>query len=167
MYVKFKWDWFDNGEEYDTYIEIIDGYAKRQVMKYDNRYIGSNREDEEQEFFLTEGYIEIDEIEDVEIIDKKEFEEIWSKHCEKLLAIWLKTKEEFVKDMEVEEIFKMVYPQGVIVELSNGVIGIADYDECAKNSNHINLYPNHTVRAKVKDYDNLNMWLILKEARVF
>ncbi len=46
MYIKFKWDWFENGKEYHTYMEVVnDGYKERQIMICDNRYIASNRVD--------------------------------------------------------------------------------------------------------------------------
>ncbi|GEP63546.1 hypothetical protein CBE01nite_13140 [Clostridium beijerinckii] len=78
----------------------------------------------------------------------------------------MRAKEYFTKGKEVEGILKVFCPQGVIIELENKTIDIADYEECARNSEAKNLYPNHLVSAKVKDYDEKNMWIILEDARV-
>lgn len=166
MYIKFKWDWFENGKEYDTYIEIVNGYAERQIMICDDRYIASNREDSDMEFFLAEGLIDINELEETEIVSKNEFEEVWSMHSKCLLQEWLRAKEYFTKGKDVSGILKVFYPQGVIVELANKTIAITDYEECARNSEAKNLYPNHLVCARVKDYDEKNMWIILEDAKV-
>ncbi|ABR34902.1 hypothetical protein [Clostridium beijerinckii] len=164
MYIKFKWEWFENGKEYDTYMEIVNGYAERQIMICDNRYIASNREDNDMGFFLAEGLIETNELD--EVVSQNEFEEVWSIHSKCILEDWLRAKEYFTKGKEVEGILKVFYPQGVIIELENKTIAIADYEECARNSEAKNLYPNHLVSAKVKDYDEKNMWIILEDAKV-
>lgn len=78
----------------------------------------------------------------------------------------MRAKEYFTKGKEVEGILKVFYPQGVIIELENKTIAIADYEECARNLEAKNLYPNHLVSAKVKDYDEKNMWIILEDAKV-
>ncbi|WP_238899033.1 hypothetical protein [Clostridium sp. YIM B02500] len=67
-------EWFKNGKEYDTYMEIVNGYAERQIMICDNRYIASNREDKDMGFFLAEGLIETNELD--EIVSQNEFEEV-------------------------------------------------------------------------------------------
>ncbi len=77
MYIKFKWAWFENGKEYDTYMEIVNGHAERQIMIVDNRYIASNREERYVGFFLAEGSIDISEMD--EIVSKDEFEEVCAK----------------------------------------------------------------------------------------
>ncbi len=166
MYIKFKCDWFDNRKEYDTYIEVKDGYAARQIMKNDKRYIASNREDSQMEFFLAEGEIKVSEIEGVDIIDKLEFENIWNEHLKRLYPKWVKIKETFIPDMTVEGKIKVIYPQGIILEVSNNVIGVVNYDECIKNSEWKSIYPSNKVKARIKGYDEENMWLILEDAKI-
>ena len=60
----------------------------------------------------------------------------------------------------------MFYPQGVIVSFENHILGVANYEECRESTTPNKLYPNHKVQALIGDYDEKNLWLVLKEARI-
>ncbi|WP_088068065.1 hypothetical protein [Gottfriedia luciferensis] len=117
--MKRYFSWEDDYIRGTTYIEIEDGFAIKQIAVTQNRYIASNRKDEEHHYYLAEGKIEV------------------------------------------------FYPQGVIVSISENVIGVADYIKCKDNSQPENLYPHHKITGKVNGYDEINMWLILENAKVF
>lgn len=167
--MKRYFSWEDDYIRGSTYIEIEDDYAIKQNAVTQKKYIASNRKDEEHHYYLAEGLIDVNDIVDEggNEISEKQFYKIWNKHCEVLIHEWNKTKEKYSIGIEVEGESEVFYPQGVIVRISENVIGIADYIKCKENSQPENLYPHHKITGKVNGYDEINMWLILENPKVF
>ena len=77
-----------------TYLELDeDGYELRQIWKFNDQYIASNREDSIYDFWLVEGYIKISELDSgVKEVSSSEFELLWTEYCKGLLNEWEETK---------------------------------------------------------------------------
>jgi hypothetical protein len=163
----FKWD--DDNLLGTTYIEIEDGYAIKQITKTPNKYIASNRKDNEQHFYLAEGLIDINEI--IEWggseIDDRQFFIIWNKYRNENIDKWNQAKESYPIGAEIKGLIEVFYPQGVIINVSEDVIGIADYYQCRESTKPENLYPQHKIIGKVVGYDEINMWLVIDNPMVF
>ncbi|WP_051271431.1 hypothetical protein [Shimazuella kribbensis] len=146
-----------------TYIESEDGYAVRQITVTNNKYIASNRRNKEYGYWLAEGLIDGKEAADfgVDKIDKSQFEGVWDAYRAELLQDWQKTKDTFPIGQVVEGYIQVFYPQGVIIQISGSVVGLADYEECKHNIKSEKLYPNHKIKAEVIGYDEINLWLML------
>lgn len=149
-----------------TYIEIEDGYALRQISKFNNGYVASNRKDKEYDFCLAEGFIDIEDIDGAIKIDKTEFDNIWIKYINQLTKEWEQIKKEYIVGRKIEGIIEVFYPQGVIISINDKVLGIADYEECKDSTVPQNLYPKHKVEGIISGYDEENMWLILEKSHV-
>lgn len=164
----FNWDDDDyiNGT---TYIEIDGGYATKQIVVTSNKFIASNRKDKEHNFYLAEGQVDIDEI--VEFggseITEEQFYKVWNTYKNDLSDKWKETKENFPIGEKIEGIIEVFYPQGVILNISQDVIGIADYKKCSDSTHPVNLYPGYKIIGIVIGYDEENMWLVIDNPKVF
>jgi hypothetical protein len=154
-----------NGLEGYVYIELEDGYAVRQIFKSGDFYIASNRKDNKYDFWLAEGFINVYEYAD-DIIYDMEFNAIWQEFIEKLQIEWCTIKQTYKIGTIVYANIEVFYPQGVIVNIGNSVLGIADYDECKNSTTPDKLYPDHKIEAIVNGYDEVNMWPILGKSKV-
>lgn len=159
-------DYFEGCEEI-TYLEIDDGCVLRQISKIDNEFISSNRKNLKYNFWLTEGEFSVHDMEDIAIISKEEFEVIWNKNNEKYFKLWNKIKNKYKINDKVNGYIEFFYPQGVIISVNEVTLGIANYYECRDSTMPENLYPNHLVNARVIGYDEVNMWLILGNPKVY
>src|SRR5699024_9501655 len=163
----FRWD--DDDIVGTMYIEVDNGYATKQIAVTSNKYIASNRKDETHHFYLTEGIIDVNNM--IEFggseINEKQFYCIWNKYRDGLIDNWNLTKERFPIGSEIEGIVEAFYPQGIIVNISQNVIGIADYFKSKDSTKPENLYPQHKIIGKVVEYDEENMWLVIDNTRVF
>lgn len=163
----FKWN--DDDIKGTTYIEIDDdNIASKQIAVTSNKYIASNRKDEEHHFYLAEEKIDVNDIIDFggSEISESQFYNIWNKYREGLSDNWHQTKENFPIGSEIEGIIEVFYPQGVIISISQDIIGIADYNKCRNSTQPDNLYPRHKIIGKVDGYDEENMWLIIDNPKV-
>ena len=155
----------------DEYGEIIgmryveaddDNNAFREVTVNGETCLASNIIYPRNRMFLAEKpYERIEEIEEIIPISKSEFDEAWNKNLNQNAARWLFTKTEYPVGTPVVGFIVLFYPQGTIVYLGNSVLGVADYKACRDSTEARFMYPKHKVTAYVKDYDELNQWLIL------
>ncbi|MFC4323191.1 hypothetical protein [Litchfieldia salsa] len=161
--------WYDDDLKGTTYIEIHDDVASKQIAVMANKYIASNRKDKEHHFYLAEGKIDVNDIIDFggSKISESQFYKIWNKYRDRHSDNWLKTKEKFPIGSEIEGIIEVFYPHGVIISISQDIIGIADYNKCRNSTQPDNLYPRHKIIGKVDGYDEENMWLIIDNPKVF
>ena len=164
-YCKYE-ECFDGIKGY-TYLEVNDGCVFRQVSKFADRYVSSNIKDPMYDFWLTEGEFKLDMSDEIKIISKTEFEEIWLANNQRVQHKWTKLKTEYQIGMEISGSIGVFYPHGVIINVGNDNLGVADYDECRRSTDAENLYPGHRVEAVIKGYDEKNMWLILEDPKVF
>ncbi|WP_217594678.1 hypothetical protein [Cohnella sp. GbtcB17] len=150
------------------YVESLDGYAIKQIAVTPNKYIASNRKDEERHYYLAEGLLDVKEIIKYggSEISRKQFYGIWNVYKEGLNDKWDITKLRFPIDSEAEGIIEVFYPQGVIISIAEHVICVADYNKCKGSTAPENLYPGHKVTGKVVGYDEENMWLVINNPTV-
>ncbi|MGG0176478.1 hypothetical protein [Gottfriedia acidiceleris] len=167
--MKHYFSWEDEYIRGTTYIEVENGYAIKQIAVKQNQYIASNRKDEEHHYYLAEGLLDVSEMIDDggSEISKNEFYVIWNKYLEVLINTWNITKEKYPIGLMVEGIIEVFYPQGVIVNFAENVIGVADYTKCKESTQPENLYPHHKITGNVSGYDEENMWLIIEKPKVY
>lgn len=151
------------------YIEIDEnGIAFREVTFNGNIFVASNILYPFKGMFISDQpYENVEEIEDLENISKDEFEEIWSKSLLQDKAKWESAKMNYPINSEISGSIVCFYPQGVILHLGSGVLGVANYQDCKSSTKPENLYPKHKVIGKVSDYDEQNQWIIVSEPQVY
>ncbi|MFE4711011.1 hypothetical protein ACFRAM_09070 [Paenibacillus sp. NPDC056722] len=117
-------------------------------------------------FFLSDQELSLDDP-DLKRIPKEEFEKVWNDININQLETWLELKELLPLGTKVEGYIEVFYPQGVMVSIpSHEALGVADYDECAKNSQKANMHTDLIVRAEIIGYDEVNYWFILGNPEV-
>lgn len=163
----FKWN--DDYIGGTTYIEICDDLPSKQIAVTSKKYIASNRKDDEYHFYLAEG--KIDENEIIEYggteISEGQFYSIWNNYRNEQIDTWNQTKEKYPIGSEIKGFIEVLYPQGIIVNISQNVIGVADYIKCRDRTKPEILYPQHKIIGKVASYDETNMWLVIDDPIVF
>lgn len=82
-------------------------------------------------------------------VSERQFYSIWNKNRDGLINSWNQTKEKFPVSSENEGIIEVFYPQGVIINIFQEIIGIADYNRCRESTKPEKLYPRHKITGKV------------------
>jgi hypothetical protein len=144
-----------------TYVETESGYVIRQITVNGDQVHASNVSYPPWGLMLTEGHVDWDDIEEVTLIKKGDFDDVWNAHLEQHVAFWEYAKSAHPPGMRVEGFIEIFYPQGVIVNVGQGVLGVADYRECKASTKPENVGAFHKVTAVVSGYDDTNQWLIL------
>lgn len=163
----YKYD--DEYSEIDggvTYIETREGYAWRQITVNDERYIASNLVYPSWGMMLAEGQVDYESISVVEEINQTEFEAIWNNHLANHQAQWNKAKQLLTIGTTVQGYIQIFYPQGVIVNLGDNILGVADYLTCKISAQQQWMYPGYRVTAIIAGYDEANHWLLLDKPQV-
>ena len=149
------------------YIETDDeDVSYREVTWNGARCLASNINYPHWGMCLSDQPAPYDEIDEVTPISKSEFDAAWNKNLAQTAVRWLFTKLAYPSGTPVQGFIILFYPQGVIVNLGNSVLGVADYKACRHSTKPEFMYPGHKVTATVKDYDELNQWLILDAPKV-
>ena len=150
-----------------TYIEIVEGIVYRQITVNGEKYLMSNINYPEWGLMMAEGEIDYSDIDEVQEISKEEFDAIWNAHLSHRQVQWDKTKQKVKSGSTVTGYIQIFYPQGVIVNLGEDILGVANYADCKANAKPEWMYPGFRVTAVVADYDELNHWLVLEKPRVY
>ncbi|NOU99455.1 hypothetical protein [Paenibacillus planticolens] len=153
----------------DTWYFEVDeeGTAFRQIIiNDDGSYIASNRKHETYHFSLADKEIDDNDPHYIRITED-EFEKVWSNYLKAFNDDWKHTKTALPIGKEIEGYIECFLPHGVIVNIFKyNAIGVADYHECSQNTPKEWLCPRHVVRAIVKDYDELNQWVVLDKPKI-
>src|SRR5262249_50095856 len=100
------------------YVEAVDGVAFREVtVVVGDIIVGSNLKYPHWSFWLAEGDADYDSIEEVEAIEKGEFELVWQRHLACNAGRWAMTKAAYAVEAKVAGYLAVFYPQGAIVDL--------------------------------------------------
>jgi len=150
-----------------TYIETTEGIVYRQITVNGEKYLMSNINYPEWGMMMAEGRIDYTDIEEVQEISKAEFDSFWNTYLSDHQAHWDLTKQKYSSGSAVTGHIQIFYPQGVIVNLDEDSLGVANYAECRASAKPEWMYPGHRVDATVADYDELNHWVVLKKPRVY
>jgi len=151
-----------------TLLETQDGQALRQVTTNGVQSISSNLPFPPWGLCLAEGRVDYDAIGDaIEEISSSEFDEIWQACLAQQKLLWLASKSANPLGALIHGWIEIFFPQGVIVNLGNNTLGVANYGACRASASPEWMYPGHKVTAIVVAYDELNHWLVLDQPRVF
>ena len=144
-----------------TYFETKNGWPLRQITVIGEKdYIMSSAVHPEHGLVLSDKSVD-STIRHVTQIKQEEFENVWNKYLINDSRKWDMSKASNPIESDVAGVIRVFYPQGVIVDLENDVIGIANFKECLDSSGPEFMYPRHKVSAKVTGYDETNHWIIL------
>ena len=153
---------FYDGRQVVVYYEVINDRFMRQLVSFADRYVGSNREDEELGFHLGEGEVDLEVLEsspvDTSPVSKEEFEEEWSRYNETLLKDWQGTMAQNPIGTRLECEIRVFYPHGAICRTDDGSYTVADVDALREKRSG-GLYPQMILSGIVIGYDEVNMWL--------
>jgi hypothetical protein len=147
-----------------TYLEVEGEWALRQITFNGERYLTSNVDMDLPE--KEADYHALVEEGEVIPISKQEFDSVWNAHLALRQNQWETAKRAYPIDKAVQGSLKLFFPQGVIVNLDGGVLGVADYQACRASTTWENMYPRHKITAVVSGYDEINQWIVLASAQV-
>jgi hypothetical protein len=154
-----------------TFVETDDGWAIRQITVHNDNFLASNVRYSPWGLCLADQKVDYDELIDYDEmspipITKNEFDEVWNLHLTQRRAIWNKVKKAYKIGSKVEGAILIFFPQGVIVDLGEDSLGVADYVECKASTKPESMYPKHKLTATVGGYDEVNQWIILESPQV-
>lgn len=132
-------------------------YALRAIFKNSEQEYTSNFS-ETNEFGLPEGSLK-EILDELEIISKNDFEEMWESIIGKHRNEWELTKSSLDIGMEINAIIKYFYPQGVILDIGELFLGIANYEKCKAILGAEKMYPQTEIQLKIDFFDDENMWV--------
>jgi hypothetical protein len=116
-----------------TYIEIDDGWSIRQITVNGAAYLASNVSHPDWGMILGDKQADYEDLAaegEVIPISKQEFEAIWRAHLALRQAKWEAAKQVYSVGTTVHGYIQIFYPQGVIVNLGNDTLGVADHKAC-------------------------------------
>ena len=165
----YKYDNEETGiEGAITYIETEDGVHIRQITSNGIEVLASNVMQPGGQMWLAEGAIDYDEIlDEVTALSKDEFDHVWNAWLATRGTQWQQTKQIYPIGKAVEGLIVVFYPQGVIVNLGNEVLGVADYPACRASTRPENMYTRHKITGIIENYDEMNQWLVLGSPQVY
>lgn len=160
-------DIFVNGT---VYLEEDDGCTFRQIIVSGEQRMASNLKYPNEAFALPDGWVDYDAFEEdfegVISITQQEFDAVWNQHLLQNHHYWEKVKALYPTGMQITGAILIFYPQGVIVDLGSGALGIAGYAQCQASAQPEWMYPKHQIKAVVAGYDEKNQWIKLMEPQV-
>ena len=150
-----------------TYIETEDGGAIRQITTNGTTFIASNVVQPDGGMYLADKVIDYESLGDeVTPITKQEFEAVWQAHATLRQNEWNNAKQIYSLGMAIHGYLEIFYPQGVIVNLGNNVLGVADYNACRASTEPQFMNTRQKITATVTGYDEENQWVILGSPQV-
>jgi len=165
-YYKYTFDEDIGGNNEIFYHETKNGWTIRQIIINEISWITSNVKDSEGRLVLADTQLDYDSESDITTISKQEFDEVWHNCLAPRQAMWEKIKQIHSVGESVEGFIEIFYPQGVIVDLGNEALGVADYAACKASTEPKIMYPKHKITAIVQGYDEVNQWVILTSPKV-
>jgi hypothetical protein len=170
-YAKYQDDYTHLGQAI-TYLETDEtGWARRQITFNGKEYLASNVNYPHYGMVLADQPLSDEDLAslepaEMEWVSREEFLTIWNAHLAERKSIWEAAKVTYPIGKKVWGHLLIFYPQGVIVDLENDVLGLADYKACKASTTPENMYPRHIVTAVVSGYDDENQWVLLDAPQV-
>lgn len=151
-----------------TYIESEDGWALRQITVRGDRYFASNMNNPPWGLVLADARLDYESLGHVvTAISASEFEAIWQAHLRQHHDEWEARKKAYPIGTTVAGTICIFFPQGVIVDLANNALAVADYRSCLASAPRTWIPGvGYGLTAVVGGYDETNQWLILDAPRV-
>jgi hypothetical protein len=148
------------------YIEVENGWSLREITVSDNSILASNIKYPLWGLIMSDSQVDYDSIDEVTKIEKSEFAQLWNTHLSHNVGRWLITKLAYPLGTHIQAHILMFYPQGVMIDLGDAVIGVADYKECRASTKPEFMYPNHAITGVVSGHDEQNQWLVISLPQV-
>lgn len=148
------------------YFEVDEeGWAFRQILLDEGKESRISNQ-KKYDFFLSETELPLDDGTLLRIT-QEEFEEVWSRINSDQTERWVELKRKLPLGSLVAGTIEVLYPQGVIVSISDHeTLAIADYEECNSNYRNGNIHKGLNVTANIIGYDEVNYWIVLGNPRV-
>lgn len=154
-------------ENATSYVEADNMITLRQVTIGSDDVIISCHKHLQWGFQLAEKPVNYDTIVQVSKIEKTEFDIVWLRCLAQHTENWETTKSLFPLGQSVAGHIEIFYPQGVIINLGDNVLGVANYNECRTSTQSEFMYPGHRITAMVTGYDEQNQWIELGSPQVY
>jgi hypothetical protein len=164
-YYKYQDDFGPLGKAV-TFVEIDEGRTIRQITVGSSGQHASNIKYPHWGMMLNEKHVEYDSIPEVKPIDRNEFDRIWQAHLASREVEWREAKKVCHIGKAVTGYIVVFYPQGVIIDLGNGKLGVSDYQTTEESGKPEFMYPGHKITGIVSGYDEQNQWIILDSPKV-
>ena len=148
------------------FVEAEEGCSIREITVGNDSVLASNILYPHWGLMMSEGQADYDSIPEVTEIERSEFVRVWDAHLAQNAGRWLITRLAYPVGKEVKGYIAIFYPQGVLVDLGDAVVGVAGYRECRDSCTPECLYPRQAVEGVVGGYDEQNQWLYLSSPRV-
>jgi hypothetical protein len=126
----------------------------------------SNMKNPPWSLILPEKRVDYDFIPEVTRISKEEFDNVWSMNLSSRSRAWLETKAKYVLRARVSGYIEIFFPQGVIVDLGNDALGVADWQAWQASTKPEFMSTGYKVTAVVSGYDEENQWVVLDSPQV-
>jgi hypothetical protein len=150
------------------YVEADGNISLREVTIQNDLIIGSNIKYPGMPPLLSDaGGADYDSIDEVQRIDKQEFDQVWQRHLMNNAGRWTITKFVYPVGKKIAGRIAIFYPQGVIVDLGDAVLGLADYQSCKQSTIPAYMYTGHLITAIISNYEEQNQWLILESPQIY
>jgi hypothetical protein len=124
-----------------TYVEVKDGVTLRQITSGLQGCHGSKIKYQHWGLILADQKVDYDSFEEVTPISKEEFDNVWKQHLATHEAAWGEIKNKFPVGAKVVGYIEIFYPQGVIIDIGSGALGIAEYQASQESTNPEFMYP--------------------------
>lgn len=149
------------------YVEALDSIAIREITVNGESMIASNIKYPRWGVLLAEGDCDFDDIEEVQAISGSEFVRLWQRHLQNNAGRWHMTKLAYEIGAPVTGVIEQFRSQGALIDIGDGVLGVADYDECkASTEERFLMLSGQLVSARVRQYDEEYQWLVLETPQV-
>ncbi len=105
---------------------------------------------------------------DVTAISQQEFQAVWNQYLALRQKGWNAAKLNYPVGLPVQGAIKIFFPQGVIVDLGDDVLGVADHDACKQSrTSEFIMSTRLKLTAVVSGYDEVNQWIVLTSPQVY
>lgn len=161
----YKYPWVDDENSVD-YIEVDDKIVMRQLTVFEHKVQSSN-----VDLLLADQPFEYEELQDIEEIKQitaEEFNAVWQKHLQAHETTWNAAKNLFPINKRVVGCMKIFFPQGIIVQLGQGIFGVTDYWQArATASSKFIMGTRYQISGIVTGYDETNQWIKLNSPQIY
>lgn len=155
------------------YIEADEGWSVREVTVSSGAYFGSNIKYPCRGLCMADCQTNYDELLanepsqfEIQEITEQEFEQVWIEHLSQNEGRWRLAKLAFPVGEQVRGRIAIFYPQGVIIDLGDSVLGVANLADCNSSVADEILSTDHYLSATVVGYDDKYQWLVLEKPEV-
>ncbi len=138
-----------------------DLYCLQAIYETKEKLINTSLSVNDPGFFLPEGSFK-DAIEHITAIEEAEFTNKWNQSIAPYLKTWHILKQERSIGEQISAEIICSYPQGIILNIGQSFLGIADYNACKNVWGVDQIYPKNIFSLNIIGFDDVNMWVKLQ-----